>query len=1344
MTVTIEQRRGGMRIVGSGGGGKGGGGSARTPVEQPDSLHNTAYAAVLDVVGNGEMAGPVHRDEPLRDIYLNGTPIQNADGSLNFRNVQAEYRVGTQDQEHIAGFPAAASVTSVGREVGTTTPFTQLLTNPDLSAVRITLHWPQLMRMVDSGGNAGDRVGYRVEYAIDLAIGTGSFSEVLRTAADGKTVNGYTRTHRIELPQTSHGWTVRVRRLSPEPNDSAIQSKMMVQSYAEVIDGKFRYPMTAVVGIKVDAEQFQSIPTRAYHWRGQIIRVPSNYDPVGRTYSGTWDGTFKRAWSNNPAWVFYDILTNKLYGLGDRIDASMVDRYALYQIGAYCDQRVPDGQGGTEPRFTCNAYIQSSVDALRLVNDLASTFRGMTYWANGQAVGVADMPSDPIYTYSNSKVAGGVFNYTGADLSTVSTVALVSWSDPSDFYRAKVEVVQDEAGIRLFGIRKTEITAFGCSSRGQAQRVGLYHLYTSLMEQGGVSFAVGLEGVIPQPGSLVRIADANRSGRRNGGLVSAATARVVTLDADHSIKVGDRLTANLPSGKSQTRTVSGVAGRKVTVSTAFGEVPAAESSWSVDSDDLVTQLVRVISVKDVGGITFEISGVFHHPDKFNVIDSGVRLEPLPVSVVPPRVQSAPTNVRIAEHHTVRQGVSRHTAEIAWEAVDHATAYDLQWRRDSGDWVQVPRTGTRLVEIPDIYSGSYLVRVRAINALDVPSLWAYSEPTELSGQVGQPPAVAFLNATPINWGIRLNWGFPTGPNIFERTEIRYGVSSEFAQSLPAGGFAYPTNQFEQTGLAVTTEHFYWARLIDKNGTPGPWYPTENQSGVRGKPSQDAESYNDLVTKEIAEGALGQQLMADILDIPNIRDTAGSALAETGLQAQKIADNAQAIAKEVIDRGTAVAAEAQARIDGQVVAAQALADGLTAEAQARGAAITTEKTERQTADASLSSRIDTVTASAGANAAAIQQEAQARASGDSAEANARQTLAVQVRGDYSGSDVNQVSTGLIGGLKRVVADNHESVVQQMSQLQAGIGEQFDYAKMWYWEGVREGWSSGTIVDGSWLRPADSIGYVVSPRGLNVNGAEYPQVRLRLKKVGTPRWDAIVGLYAPGATASNYTMHKPLEPEWDESGIGVIVFTHTHQEVIDGVILRGGRDLSPGDYYAFDWFAIGRPAPGASTSALNNEAKLRATADIAEATSRETLSVKLTGKADPSGVTLNNVTSGLFFDEKSARVSGDEAAMTEITGLKARMPAGTGKVATEASVTTEAQARATADTALANRATALESRMPTGNGKLATADAVSALDTRVEQTESKQTSTASDVTQLKTSVTTAQNTANSAQTA
>lgn len=861
MHIKTEPRKGGFKVFGSGGGGKSGG-SSRTPVETPDSLHNISYAAILDVISNGEVYGPAHPSQPLRDIYLDGTPIQNEDGSLNFQSVESDYRVGTIDQEHIAGFPASVSVISVGTEITTSTPWTQQINGSELSAVRVSINVPQLLKTYDSGGNAGDRVGYKVEYAIDISSSGGAFENVITTSFNGKTVNGYTRTHRIELPSGNSFWTVRVRRITAESTSTTIQDAIYLDSYAEVIDGKFRHPMTALIGVKIDAEQFQSIPTRAYHWKGRIIRVPSNYDPETRTYSGVWDGTFKSAYSNNPAWVFYDMLTNTLFGLGEYINAASVDRYALYQIGAYCDQMVDDGQGGLEPRFVCNCYIQSAQDALRVLNDLSSVFRGMAYWSDSQVIPVADMPSDPIYNYANANVIDGKFEYAGTDLKTRKTVALVSWNDPSNFYKSKVEVVEDSDGIARYGIRKTEVIAFGCTSRGQAQRIGLYLLYTSRMETGTVAFSVGLDGIIPQPGSIIKIADRNRAGRQIGGRISQSGTNFIVTDREHPAKIGDTINVNLPSGANESKLVSGIDGRKITVDSDFSYEPSKQSVWSIDADDLVTQQARVISVSEADGIQYDVNCVFHHPGKFSAIDSGVRLDPLPVSVVPPRTQNAPTNIQIAQFNTFKQGTTRQNAEITWDAPEYAVQYDVQWKRDNGDWVSVARTGTRTIQLSDIFAGEYIVRVRAINSLDVPSLWAYSSATQLDGVIGAPPVLVNFTATGQVMAITLEWSYPDAANIISQVEIRASLNNDFSASYPLTFAAYPATTFTVNGLGYGTEMWFWARLIDKNGSAGDWKPLSSGAGTYGKSSESASDILDYLQGQISESELAQSLADQI--------------------------------------------------------------------------------------------------------------------------------------------------------------------------------------------------------------------------------------------------------------------------------------------------------------------------------------------------------------------------------------------------------------------------------------------------------------------------------------------------
>lgn len=953
-------------IVGSGGG-KGGGGSARTPVESPDSLHNTSYATILSIISNGEVYGPVHSRSPLRDVYLDGTPVQNDDGSLNFNNVQLDYRTGTVDQLYIKGLPSSSTVIDAGVEIKTSRPWVQAFTNSDLSAIRVSVHVPSLVKTIDSGKKAGDRVGYKVEYAIDLSLDGGSYVNVLTASFDGKTINGYTRTHRVDLPQGSSSWSIKVRRITKESNSTLISDKIFLQNYAEVIDGKFRYPMTALVGIRIDAEQFKSIPKMANRWKGLIVRVPSNYDPIERKYSGTWDGTFKRSWSDNPAWVFYDMVTSNLYGLGDYVNASMIDRYALYQISAYCDQLVSDGQGGQEPRFTCNAYIQSQQDALRVLNDLSSIFRGMSYWAGGVVVPVADMPSDPIYTYTNANVIDGRFEYAGADISTRKTVALVSWNDPTDFYRSKVEAVEDSDGIARYGIRKTDVIAFGCSSRGQAQRAGLYILYTSRMETESITFSVGLDGVIPQPGSIVKVADRNRAGRSIGGRIRSATDNYIIVDRDHPAKVGDTLTVNMPDGTVESRGIVSVDGRKISVVDGFTVTPSSQSAWAIDADDLVTQQVRIVSIKEQDDITFSVMGVFHRPDKFNAIDNGVRLDPLPVSVVPPRTQTAPTNIVINQHYSFHQGTTRHWAEISWGAPDNAVLYDVQWRRDNGDWVSMPRTGTRLVQIDDIFAGTYTVRVRAINSLDVPSLWAYSDATLLDGQAGAPPKLASLTTVSQVMAIDVKWSYPDTPNIVSKVELVASLNNRFANSNPVTQASYPATNHTLYGLGYGTEMWFWARLIDKNGLPGEWYPSESGAGVLGTSSSDANDILGYLEGQIGEGQLAQDLVDTI-------DGIELGLGDLGTQ----------VSNEVTERESADSALAES------------VSTVAATASSNTAAIKKEETARADADSALTKSVSTLQSSVDGNEALIQQASQALADIDGALSSSWQ-VKTQVRQD-----------------------------------------------------------------------------------------------------------------------------------------------------------------------------------------------------------------------------------------------------------------------------------------------------------------------------------------------------------
>ncbi|MDH0740400.1 host specificity protein J, partial [Achromobacter spanius] len=677
-------------IVGFGGG-KGGGGG-RSPRESPDSLHSTAFARIIDLVSEGEVYGPTHGlSGALRDVYLDGTPIANEDGSLNFQNVAVDFRTGTQTQDPLPGFPASENTTAANVELTAVTPWVRAFTNTQLSAIRLTL---AVNGLSQANTTNGDITGYRVEYRIEVSTDGGAYQVALTSAFDGKTTQRYARSHRIDLPAARSGWSVRVVRVTANASSSTINDRTFVDAFTEVVDAKLRYPMSAVVGIKVDASQFQNIPTRAYDWKGRIIKVPSNYDADSRTYTGVWDGTFKLSWTDSPPWIFYDIVSNDRYGLGERIPAGWLDKWGLYQIARYCDELVPDGFGGQEPRFTCNVYLQTAADAYRVLQDLASTFRGIAYWASGSVFAVADMPGDPVYTFTSANVIDGRFNYVGSALNTRYTVALVSWNDLSDMGRQKVEYVEDRQALARYGLKQVEVSAFGCTSRGQANRVGKWLLLTSRMETRSLSFSVGLDACRVRPGSIIRVADQYLAGRRIGGRIRDATATVVTVDAELGVRPGDRLTVNLPSGVSETRIISTAVGQGLTadmttftvdsteltadmvglpgtvliltVTAPFTEVPEAECVWTLESETLSVQRFRVLSVKRKDGLIAEISAIQHEPGKFDNVDFGTRLDPAPITVIPPGVQPPPSDVQITSYSVIDQSYASHTAVFSWK------------------------------------------------------------------------------------------------------------------------------------------------------------------------------------------------------------------------------------------------------------------------------------------------------------------------------------------------------------------------------------------------------------------------------------------------------------------------------------------------------------------------------------------------------------------------------------------------------------------------------------------------------------------------------------------------------
>ncbi|MBD3126137.1 MULTISPECIES: TipJ family phage tail tip protein [Citrobacter] len=915
---------------------KGGSSSSRTPTEQPDDLQSVAKAKILVALGEGEFAGQLTG----KNIYLDGTALENFDGSQNFSGVTWEFRAGTQAQNYIQGIPGTENEINVGTEVSSVTAWTRTFTNTQLSAVRLRLKWPSLFKQEDNG----DLVGYSINYAIDLQTDGGTWQTVLNTSVTGKTTSGYERSHRIDLPQAGSTWTIRLRKITSDANSAKIGDTMTLQSFTEVIDAKLRYPNTALLYIEFDSSQFNgSIPQISCEPRGRVIRVPDNYDPETRAYSGTWQGAFKWAWTDNPAWIFYDLVITDRFGLGNRLTAANIDKWTLYQVSQYCDQPVPDGKGGneTEPRYTCNVYVQDRNDAYTVLRDFAAIFRGMTYWGGDQIVALADMPRDVDYAYTRANVVGGRFTYSSSTTKSRYTTALVSWSDPGNAYADAMEPVFEQALVARYGFNQLEMTAIGCTRQSEANRKGRWGILTNNKDR-VVSFDVGLDGNIPQPGYIIAVADELLSGKVMGGRISAVNGRVIKLDRVADAVAGDRLILNLPSGASQSRTIQAVNGESVTVTTAYSETPQAEAVWVVESDELYAQQYRVVSVSDNNDGTFSITGAWHDPDKYARIDTGAIIDQRPVSVIPPGNQSPPANIVISSFSVVQQNISVETMRVSWDQAQNAIAYEAQWRRNDGNWVNVPRSSTNSFDVSGIYAGRYVVRVRAINAAEISSGWGYSEEKTLTGKVGNPPKPVGFATTPINWGIRLNWGFPANTGDTLKTEIQYTANSDFSNPLLLSDVPYPSAEYTQLGLKAGQEFWYRAQLVDRTGNESGW-----TDWVRGESNANADDYLGDIADDFLTSADGDRLTGDI--DTNLEGILQNALANHGTVEHQFQQFGEVRADILVVKTTiAQVDKAMAEMSTQVQAqfndvTAALEDKLTAVVDATGAsAIYTLKT------------------------------------------------------------------------------------------------------------------------------------------------------------------------------------------------------------------------------------------------------------------------------------------------------------------------------------------------------------------------------------------------------------------
>ena len=1005
-------------------GAKGGSQKQHTPVEQPDSAQSMARCRMLLALGEGEFAGGLD----ATSIFLDGTPLGNSDGTMNFENVSWEFRPGTQTQTPIPGFPAVENETTVGVSLTKATPWTRALSNTQIDAVLVRIGIPGLQQQE----NDGDIVGTTVKYYIDLAVDGGAFSTVMTRTVTEKLSSLYELTHRINLPKASTGWQIRVVRDTDDSTSQMLQNKTQVQAITEVIDARLRYPHTALLYVSFNAKSFNNIPKVSCKPKGRIIRIPSNYDPIARTYSGTWDGTFKWGWTNNPAWIWFDVLTEPRFGLGRRVTAQMLDKWELYRIAQRCDQKVPDGKGGdgTEPRFMFDVYIQAQADAWQVIKDIAAGFNGMTFWGNNMFNVVSDMPADTskLQILTRASVVGKPVYSSGSEKTRYSS-ALINFSDPDNHYQDRTTAVMFPDLVKQFKFKQTQITAIGCTRESEAQRRGGWAVYSNSLDR-IITLQTGLDGYVYVPGTVFAFADERLSGRVYGGRITGYNAglKAVTTDRGTSAVAGDTLMIRTRGGTVESRVIQAVNGTQLVVATPFTAEPLPNAVFVIDAGQLRLQYFRVTNLRfDDEENTFTITGAEYNASKYDAVDNNARLDTPPISLIPTGLVNQPTNIVVASYDAVRQGQRVATLTASWDTpVDKngkpqadVIAYRVQWKRGDNEWVNVPETGLRNIEVAGIFDGDYLVRVRAINSGGASSLWATSALTHLKGRTGNVPKPVGLSATDnVVFGINVTWGFPADSGDTLNTELQYSLTSDGASPMLLADVPYPQKLYQQMGLKAGQEFWYRARLVDRIGNQSDW-----TDWVRGQASIDVSDITNAILEDIKSSEVFKDLIEDAV-----------------ASSEKLAELSDAI-KENADGLAAAVGSNKQTAEAIIGNALAIADVVVRQTAQQGANSATFEQLREVIATETEARVTDVTrleAKTAQNEAGITDVRQALATETEARASAvsQLTAATQAASDKadSAAAVGAQNTASITDLSQVVTDLDSSMASRLEELGA----------------------------------------------------------------------------------------------------------------------------------------------------------------------------------------------------------------------------------------------------------------------------------------------------------------------
>lgn len=1285
-------------------------------MEANDTVNSRAMASVLDLLGEGVIGGLI---DGAKSIFLNDTPLQNSDNSYNFSGVTWWFRDGSQDQSVIDGFDFIETPKSVGRQLKQTSQVNVSLDSADSDRVRVVMKFPSL-RSIDK--KSGDTNGTTVQFKFQIDAGNGGgFVDVVAEGESNATISltakktgVYYRSYVLDLPKPAKAYTLRAIRLTEDHTDNSyLYDDTYIDSIGEIVNTSLNYPNSALVGLKINSEQFgSSMPTRSYLIKGLKIRVPSNYNADTNSYDGNWDGTFKLASSSNPAWILFDLLTNTRYGLGQFVQESMINIGELYQIGRYCDAFVDDGFGGKEKRFAINTQITSRQDAYRVVQDIAGAFRGMVYWAGGMVHITQDSPADPVMLFSNSNVVNGSFAYKGSARKDRYSVALITYNNKEDGYKQSVEYVEDQEAIKRYGIRKTESVAFGCTSRGQAHRVGLWTLYTSRMESDVITFAVGMDSVFLMPGDIVLIADKFRAGRRNSGRIIGYTSNSIKLDAPVDLtSVGNHITFLSAEGKMVGRDIleNGKNITTVTFKTALSsnETPVSDAVWVIAQPDLTPLQARVVSVAEGDdGTSFNITAIQNNPTKYEAIDSGAQLIPQNTTVLDPTF-SKPSGLAITEGtYLSSPGNLSVSLTATWQG--KSAQYYISWRRsDAGNvsnW-KSERVTEEQFELRGVAeNGQYDFQVYAVSVGG-----RKTDPISITykvlGTMTAPDAPTGLTAVGDYRSIVLNWVNPASVDL-DHIEVLASKTNDKSKAQLIAKVSGTT--FSHNGLEDSVTWYYWVRAANKRG----------MLSALNSPLATVATTRDVLSflqNKITESELGQDLIADInskavatevdaaideaksetkAQVDDARTEAANAVKsakealstaidkETQDRAQAIANEttarnkaiadeasirATAISNEVTARTNAIAAEVGARTKAVADEATARNKAIAAEADARAKAVSDEAAARASAITDsvaieASNRAKAVSDATAALDTKISKEASDRASAISAldikTANAINTETLnrissiegeaRARADALLQEKNNRQSE-ISNLSTQVQTVNESLAQQISQIAAGTGEQFDSLKIWYFDTNSEGWTEDdgstvpmAVTDDGWLKSSNSTASCRSPNNMVIDANAYRFLKLRIKKVGKPTWSG--KLYWIGASEQGWSESRSLvidEPEYDANGVATLTI-HDIDWRASTTIRRFRFDFlknqSDTNNLLIDWIAVGRPTPGAGMAALQDEKSARVDADAAEAANRNALAVQMRGSYE--GNDLSKVGSGLIFQEQLARVTADKA--------------------------------------------------------------------------------------------------------